>query len=125
MKISAIFEIGRCGVGVNRKVFDYQPIKWSVRIAVGIAAVTIVWGDAAAIRGFGAAQDGDLGVALRTLVALRALEEAVRADKIGCLSVASKYDSKGNWMRDEFQTTNAALDRLDAIRMLGQKGKGE
>ena len=54
MKVSAIFEIGRCGFGVKRKVFDCCPIKWSMRITIGIAAVTIVWGDASAIRGFGA-----------------------------------------------------------------------
>ena len=57
-----------------------------------------------------AAQDGDIGVALREL------ETAVRADKIGCCSVVSRYDSKGAWLRDEFKTTNAALDRLDALR---------
>lgn len=54
MKVSAILEIGRCGFGMKKKVFDCCPIKWSMRIAIGIAAFTIVWGDAAAIRGFSA-----------------------------------------------------------------------
>jgi hypothetical protein len=64
----------------------------------------------AGFRAGDASQDGALGDALRTL------ETAVRADKIGSVSVVSRYDSKGAWLRDEFRTTNAALDRLDALR---------
>ena len=64
----------------------------------------------AGFRAGDAAQDGAIGDALLVL------EKAVRADKIGCVTVISRYDSKGAWLRDEFKTTNAALDRLDALR---------
>lgn len=54
MKVSMILEIGNCGFGFKQKVFDCAPTKWSTRLAVGVIAITVVWGDAAAIRGFGA-----------------------------------------------------------------------
>lgn len=64
----------------------------------------------AGFRAGDAAQDGAVGDALRSL------EMAVRADKIGHIRVTSKYDDKGMWRRDSFATTSAALDRLDALR---------
>ena len=64
----------------------------------------------AGFRAGNAAQNGALGDALLVL------EKAVRADKVGCVTVISRYDNKGAWLRDEFKTTNAALDRLDELR---------
>ena len=52
MDISLIFEFGLCGFGIKRKVFDVNPTKYSFRIAVGIMALTFVYGNAAAIRSF-------------------------------------------------------------------------
>ena len=55
--------------------------------------------------------------------ALKDLEDAVRADKVGCLHVASHYDDKGAWLKDRFVSTSGALDRLDLIRNTVAKAK--
>lgn len=47
---------------------------------------------------------------------MMSLERAVRAYKIGCVHVMSKYDDKGMWRHDSFLTTSAVLDKLDALR---------
>lgn len=70
----------------------------------------------AGFRAGDAAQDGAVGDALRSL------ERAVRADKIGRVHVASKYDDNGMWRQDSFATTSAALGRLDALRDAAEPG---
>jgi len=48
--------------------------------------------------------------------ALKDLEEAVRADRIGCYYIKAQYDDKGAWLKDSFVSTRSVLGRLDRIR---------
>lgn len=53
MKLSIIFEVfGWYGFSWKYLVFDMEPTKWRLRVAFGLGAITFVWGDSAAIRGF-------------------------------------------------------------------------
>jgi hypothetical protein len=53
MKLTFISELGLVGFSWKCKKFDISPTKFSARIAIGIIAITAVWGNSAAIRGFG------------------------------------------------------------------------
>ena len=53
----------------------------------------------------------------RELLLLRLLEKAVRADRIGCVAVATDHHSSGGWGEKKGLSVCDALEQIDEFRI--------
>jgi len=72
----------------------------------------------AGFRAGDASRDGAMGSAMRDL------EKAVRADKIGSIAVTGKRDHNGKWLHGSYLTVESALEKIDKLRDAANKPQG-